>query len=298
MELHQWQHTNNMSSSHDIVMATSSSSSARVPQVYLDILWRVSCVWNTLGAISVTLVIREYRVNRALWRPALRPLMGQVIANTIWIIAYLPFNYNNAIQGQLTTGVWCSFVCYFIAMSYMLSAASGALLAIATYDVIAAGLRWRPIWCTPASMVAVWITAMICGVVWAATMHHMNHIGTAHRYITPSLDTMGRHWLTLCRMLYHMCYRIYSGMFCFIANQGHIDTGGVYFTFVSLAACIIIIFGYKTYRLVKHESVYPIGVTTACMRIFRRTLILLGIYAGTYSGNIMYIFHRRPLMTL
>lgn len=133
-------------------------------------------------------MLREYTINKALRSSSLAPFFGQVAADTIWLIAYLPFLWNNAIHGELTTGTWCSFVCYMVATSYMLSAASGSLLAISTYDIVKSGLHRRPPRLTPKVMIAVWTIAIAAGIGWAAGMQRMGHTGA------------------------------YRGMFCFIAK--------------------------------------------------------------------------------
>jgi uncharacterized membrane protein YeaQ/YmgE (transglycosylase-associated protein family) len=82
-------------------------------------------VLSTIGTIALIIVIREYFLTKALLTPSLTPLFGQLIADILWLITYTPYIWTTAIQGYLPTGAWCQVVCYFVAMSYLLSAVSG-----------------------------------------------------------------------------------------------------------------------------------------------------------------------------
>jgi hypothetical protein len=179
---------------HRVLLTTSemSNNTAITPhatQQQLDVYWSVASAFNTIGTIALIIVIREYFINKALRTPSLTPFIGQVVADGLWLAAYLPYLWNNAMKGYLTTGEWCQFVCYFVAMSYLLSAVSGSLLAITTFDVVSSSLNRHPPRCTPPWMLFAWSIAICLGIAWAATMQSLGHVGT------------------------------YKGMFCFIAQQ-------------------------------------------------------------------------------
>jgi hypothetical protein len=53
------------------------------------IYWYGSVVLNTVGALSVSIVIREYLINKALRAHSLLPFVGQILADLMWCIAYV-----------------------------------------------------------------------------------------------------------------------------------------------------------------------------------------------------------------
>lgn len=90
-------------------------------------------------------------------------------------------------------------------------------------------------------------------------------------------------------------------MYCFLTNQGYWDTGGVMFTTLIVASFTIQTFGYLTYKVVRANTIAPAAgshidashaSSTATVAdpwniIYRRTLLLLAVYFGSFTGNII-----------
>jgi hypothetical protein len=168
----------------------------------------------------------------------------------------VPYHWANAITGELQLGTWCTFVSYCASIYFCLSTTSGALLSYTTYDIIANALHRRPPTCTTRWMIVCWITSSIVGVGWATLMQWKNHIGS------------------------------YRGLFCFMTSSAYADSGGVFAALVISSSMVITMYGYRTYRLVRDNSIHVVIPSEATVTHGPATIVNAATNAATSSPLI------------